>query len=97
MLANGEESYTGEYEAANEHYQQIEDIDLSIIEGEHIRLLDMYRSVVLGVGKTEHWDTVREMKLHYNEGTITEWLSFKRETLPACVNALVEVREWDWE
>lgn len=97
LLANGEPAYSDEYDAAAELYRGPSDVDLSIIENEHIRLFDIYRSIVLAVGRSEYYERVQKMELHYNEGTLTDWVEFKRETLPACIESLTEEREWVWE
>lgn len=97
LLATGSTDYATEYNNAYEVYESIGDLDLSLIENEHIRMIDMYRSVALSVGKDESYERVNQMELHYNEGTLTDWLDFKQETLPEYLDQLINQGEWIWE
>jgi len=84
------------YDNAREIYIETGDLDLSYVEQPHNRLFDFYRYVSKGVGYDEPSSCVDDMFQIATDATLTDWLAYKRDTLPKFVDVLSRRGEWTW-
>lgn len=95
LLVAGNDNWPEQYVAATEAYLNKGDCNLGIVENEHIRLIDMYKWLAKGSDHDTDYETVCEMESERR--TCSDFVSFKRNTLPHHVETIVERGEWTWD
>lgn len=83
------------YEAAKDVYREAEDPRLAIIEQEHMRLVELLRK--LGTATEYDLEELYRLQRHYDGGTLTEWVDYKREHLSKALERLLRQNEWQYE
>ncbi|WEL22634.1 hypothetical protein HBNXHr_2594 [Halorhabdus sp. BNX81] len=82
------------YDRAHEIYASAGDYEISTGEQEHMRLTSFFESVRRGLGHDISNDA---LELQPMGPTMTDWLEYKRERLPAYLDQLEAQGEWPLE
>lgn len=83
------------YEVAKEVYREADDPKLAVIEQEHMRLVELLRKI--GVAAEYDLEELYSLQQHYDGGTFTDWLDYKREHLPKVLERLLAQEEWQYK
>lgn len=78
------------YERALEIYEQTDDLDLGYSEQVHNRLFDFYCNVAIKAGESNSCDKIRKMSFLENDSTFSDWVHYKRDTLPDHITLLIQ-------
>lgn len=76
-------------------YREADDPKLAVIEREHMRLVELLRKI--GVAAEYDLEELYSLQQHYDGGTLTDWLDYKREHLPKVLERLLAQEEWQYK